>query len=206
MLKRTKGRILLTLLVVTGFAGTVSNTAPTKEERKAAVDYLKNSKQNLKKDLKGLNRSQLDYKNSGGSWSVRECYYHIVLSEIESWKILEKAMKEPSSPEERAGLSFTDEELLAMLADRSNKMQSPAHLNPAKAPWKSMEEARAAFKQARTESLKYMKTTTADLRNHFVTLPIGRLDCYQFILYISAHSARHHEQISGIINDPGFPN
>ena len=206
MLKRTKGRILLTLLVVTGFAGTVSNTAPTKEERRVAVDYLKHSKQNLKKDVKGLSLAQLDYKKSPGSWSVRESYYHIVLSEIVFWILLEKAMKEPSRPEQRSGLGFTDDELLVKLADRSEKMQSPSHLHPKKAPWKSMEDAQAAFKQARTESLKYMKTTTADLRNHFVTLPIGRMDCYQFILYISAHSARHHEQIAEIIAHPGFPN
>jgi hypothetical protein len=32
MLKRTKGRLLLTLLVVTGFAGTLNDTTLTKQE------------------------------------------------------------------------------------------------------------------------------------------------------------------------------
>jgi hypothetical protein len=44
MLKRTKGCILLTTLVITGLAGTVKNSALTSQERKFAVSQLKESR------------------------------------------------------------------------------------------------------------------------------------------------------------------
>ena len=45
MLKRTKGRILLTMLVITGLAGTVKNTTLTSQERKFAISQLKKQEQ-----------------------------------------------------------------------------------------------------------------------------------------------------------------
>lgn len=205
MLKRTKGRLLLTLLVVTGFAGTVNNTAPTKAERRFAIDFLKNSKVELQKELKGLSQEQVNFRPSPETWSVKECFYHIVLAESESWNLLEKAMKEPAHPELRSQLQFSDEELLHKIAGRTDKMTAPGHLQPQNGKWKSLTEAQAAFKTARMQYLKYIKTTTEDLRNHFITLPFGTVDCYQFILFISAHSERHHEQIREIISHPAFP-
>lgn len=205
MLKRTKGRLLLTLLVVTGIAGTVNNTAPTKAERRFAVDYLKNSKLALQKELKGLSQEQFNFKPAAGAWSIKECLYHIVLAEAGSWKSLEKAMKEPAKPEMRSQLPYADDELLQKIAARTDKMMAPAPLVPQHATWKSPADALAAFKQARMQYLKYIKTTTEDLRNHFTELPVGKVDCYQFLLYIAAHSERHLEQVRDIMAHPSFP-
>ena len=44
MLKRTKGRILLTMLVVTGLAGTVNNSTLSNKERKFVIIQLKDTK------------------------------------------------------------------------------------------------------------------------------------------------------------------
>ena len=41
MIKMTKGRVLITLLVVTGLAGTMNDNAITQKERKFAVTELK---------------------------------------------------------------------------------------------------------------------------------------------------------------------
>ena len=205
MLKRTKGRFLLTLLVITGFAGTVNNTAPTKEERKQAVDLLKDSKADLQKQMKGLSKSQLDFKSSPGTWSIKECFFHIASVEQKSWNLIESAMKKPSQPRERSKVLLTDDELIKKLSADTEYIEAIDQLFQAEADWKNIAEAHAAFKVARTQHLKYIKNTTEDLRNHFVNMPFGTVDCYQFLLVIAAHSERHHEQIRQIIADPAFP-
>ena len=38
------------------------------------------------------------------------------------------------------------------------------------------------FKSSRAKHLKYIKTTTGDLRNRFIHLSLGWVDCYQFVI------------------------
>jgi hypothetical protein len=205
MLKRTKGRFLLTLLVITGFAGTVNNAAPTKQERKQAVELLKDSKADLQKEMKGLSKSQLDFKPSPTSWNIRECFFHIASVEEKSWSLIESAMKKPSQSRERAKVQQTDDELLQKLYGNTEYVEAIDQLLQLKAEWKNIGEAQAAFKAARMQHLKYIKNTTEDLRNHFINMPFGTVDCYQFLLFIAAHSEQHHEQIRQIILHPAFP-
>jgi hypothetical protein len=72
-------------------------------------------------------------------------------------------------------------------------------------PYKSTDEAINVFKTRRTDHIKYIKTTTEDLRNHVVQTPVGWLDCYQLCLMIGALSNRFVNQIEEIKNHPGFP-
>lgn len=206
MLKRTKGRLLLTLLVITGFAGTLNDSSLTKQERKFIVSHLKDTKTDLFKNIKNLSEAQLNYKQSSDRWSIKECFYHLALAENGFGSMLETAMKEPSAPEKRAEVKLlSDETLLKAVTDRDVKAKAPEAFEPAKAGWKSMNEALSAFKASRLQHLKYAKTTTEDLRNHFIQLPFGWADCYQFIIFMSAHSNRHTQQINEIMADPGFP-
>jgi hypothetical protein len=62
-----------------------------------------------------------------------------------------------------------------------------------------------AFKDKRTSLIKYAKTSTADMRNYVLQMPIGSIDAYQMLLYISAHSKRHTLQIEEIKANPAFP-
>jgi len=203
MLKRTKGRLLLTLLVITGFAGTLNDTTLTTQERKFAVGQLKDTKTDLLKSIRGLSEKQLNFKPSGSRWNIKECFYHLALAEAGFWRMLETSMNEPATPEKRSEIKISDEDLLKGITDPTAKDPEPFH--PAKAGWKSMDEAVTAFKSSRSQHLKYAKTTTEDLRNHLIQLPFGWVDCYQFIIFISGHSGRHTRQINEIIAEPGFP-
>jgi hypothetical protein len=204
MLKRTKGRFLLTVLVITGFAGTVNTTAPTKEERKQVVELLKDSKTDLQKEIKHLSASQLDFRGMADRPSIRECFLHIAAVEEASWQKIESAMKAPSRPEYRTKLQLTDAELLEKI-NNGEYMAAADREWQSKGSWKSFTEAQAAFKATRLQHLKYIKNTTEDLRNHFIELPFGTVDCYQFLLFVASHSERHHEEIRQIISHPAFP-
>lgn len=205
MLKRTKGRLLLTLLVVTGMAGTLNDASIGSKERKFAVQHLKETKANLLKSVKGLSEAQLNFKPAADRWSVKECFYHIILAENGLWSMFEATMKTPATPEKRSEIKVTDEEIVKMISNRSQKAKAAEPMLPGKATWQNMSEALAAFKASRGEHLKYVKSTTEDLRNHVFQLPFGSIDGYQFLLFMSAHSDRHTQQINEVKADPNFP-
>ena len=61
------------------------------------------------------------------------------------------------------------------------------------------------FKAKRKESIKFVKSTDQDLRNHYYEFPFGLVDTYQVMLFMAGHSIRHTEQIKEIMTQESFP-
>src|SRR5215475_14283296 len=119
MLKRTKGRFLLTVLVITGLAGTLKNSSLTSQERKLVITELKDTKSELLKSIKGLSEAQLNYKPSAGKWSIKECVYDVTLAEKDLWETFAATMKERSASVKPAVL-LSDEEVVRIATDRTH--------------------------------------------------------------------------------------
>jgi len=205
-MRRSKyGYLLLALLVITGLAGTVTSTSITSKERKFAATHLKDTKVDVLKSVKGLSRAQLDFKTDPDKWSIRECVYHIAVSEKTLWRLLQNTMKQPANPEKRSDIKLTDDQIISMTEDIGGKFIATQNLESKNTTYKTLDEALESFKSIRTEHIKHMKTTTEDLRNHIVQLPVGWVDCYQICLFMSAHSNRHMQQIEELKADPNFP-
>lgn len=206
MRKRKKyGYILLTTLVVLGLAGTPTDNSLSKKERKVAIDHMKDTRTDVVKAVKGLSDAQLNYRPGADKWTVQECVYHIAMTEKSLWGMLEAALKAPANPEKRAEIKMTDEQVIKTLQDRSFKVKTPEQFEPKNTPYKSLDEALNDFKNTRNEHIKYVKTTTEDLRNHVAQTPLGWVDTYQLCLFMSAHTNRHTQQMNEIKADPGFP-
>jgi hypothetical protein len=205
MLKRTQGRLLLSLLVITGLAGTLNDTTLSHKERKSAMSLMKDTKADVLKSVKGLSDKQLNFKAAPDRWSVKECAYHIAISEKKLWDLMETTLKAPANPEKRSEIKMTDDQLIRMMEDRSFKVKTSEPFEPKNTPYKSLNEALEAFKTRRAEHIKYLKSTTEDLRNHVAQLPFGWLDCYQICLMMASHSNRHTQQINEVKADPNFP-
>ncbi|TMI78780.1 MAG: DinB family protein [Bacteroidetes bacterium] len=205
MRRSNYGYLLLALLVITGLAGTVTSISITSKERKFAATHLKDTKVDVLKSIKGLSQAQLDFKTKPDKWSIRECIYHIAISENTLWRLLQSTMKQPANPEKRSDIKLTDDQVIRMAEDRSRKFKTTQNLEPKNTPYKTLDEALESFKSIRTEHIKYMKTTTEDLRNHIAQLPVGWVDCYQICLFMSAHSNRHMQQIEELKAAPNFP-
>ncbi len=205
MLKRTKGRFLLTLLVITGMAGTITSSSLSKEERKFAISTIKKNKEEVLNSVKGLSEKQLSYKPGADRWNIKECVYHIVLTDKSLWHSLDSVMKLPTNGEDRKDIVINDETLLKSMLDRSQKNTAPEMLQPIKAPWAEVKEATSDFKSDKTHQLKYLRSTTEDFRNRVIQFPYGSIDAYQFLLFANAHIERHVLQIKEIKNDPSFP-
>jgi hypothetical protein len=200
-MRRSKyGYLLLALLVITGLAGTITSTSITSKERKLVVSYLKDTKNDVLKSVKGLSKSQLNFRPSRDKCSVKECIYDVALLEKNLWDLMQCTLKQPANPEKRLEIRWTDEKLL-QAAD--NCILEEFELK--KIPFKTIEEALESFKIIRAEHFKYMKGTTEDLRNHVAQTGHGWLDCYQLCLLISSYSKRYLQQIEEIKADPNFP-
>lgn len=205
MIKRKMGRYLLTLLVVTGLAGTIEDNTISKSERKYAITLMKETYKEAVKATKDLSEAQLNFKAASDKWSVKDCIYHIAAVEKMLWGMFEGAMKAPANPEKRSEIKLSDEEVVNMVEDRSRKVQAPEPAQPRNTGYSSIDEALADFKKTRGEHIKYMKTSTEDMRNHVVQTPVGWLDCYQVYLFIAAHCNRHTQQMNEVKKDPSFP-
>jgi len=205
MLKRTKGRLLLTLLVITGLAGTLKDNTISQKDRKTVVVLMKDSRAEILKDVKGLSEAQLNFKASREQWSIKECIYHIAISEKNLWGILESSMKGTATPEKRSEIKITDEQLIKIIEDKTNKVKIVEPFESKSIPYKSVDDALNAFKNSRTDHMKYIKSTTEDLRNHIVQMPFGSIDCYQLCLMIALHNNRHLQQINELKAYSSFP-
>jgi uncharacterized damage-inducible protein DinB len=205
MIKRTMGRSLITLLVITGLAGTINDNSLSKKERKFGISLLKETRDDAINAAKELSETQLNYKTAPERWSVKECLFHIAAAEKLLWTMFEGAMKAPANPEKRSEIKVTDEQVVKMIEDRTVKAQAPEPIQPKNTGFTSLDAALEDFKKSRGEHIKYLKNSTEDLRNHVIQMPFGYIDGYQFMLFMAAHSNRHTQQMNEVKANPGFP-
>ena len=183
-------------------------TAPvpvlTQADRDKAMKYLEQTRQGVVDATKGLSAAQWNFKAGPDRWSVAECTEHIALAEdFLRGLIVDKVMRAPAR-RDPVDLAQVDEMVMTMIPDRSKKRQAPDPLKPAN-HFGSPEASLKHFLDSRTTTEDYL-TKTPDLRGHAIMSPLGKdLDAYEWILFISAHSKRHTEQILEVKADPNFP-
>ena len=178
----------------------------TAQEREAAIKQFETTRDNFLKSIAGLSEKQWTFKPAPDRWSVAEVAEHITISELTLGGLVQqKIMQSPAAPEKRDQVKGKDEMILQRVPDRSHKAQAPEFLKPT-GRWTTEADLVKAFEQARAANIDYIRTTNDDLRDHFFDHPVfGTLDGYQWLLLISAHSARHTEQIEEVKTDPNFP-
>lgn len=196
--------LLAFVAVLTSFYAPVETLS--RKERKMATTQLKATQKEVMKSIKGLSEAQLNFKPAPEKWSVKECVYHIALSETNLWQWVDGTLKAPANPDKRADIKMTDEQVIAGVSSRSTKAKTFEALEPQTAKWANTDEALAAFQEGRSKLINYVKNTSDDLRNHVATeSPLGAIDGYQLILLISSHTNRHVQQINEVKADAGFP-
>jgi uncharacterized damage-inducible protein DinB len=210
--KKTPLTLALTVLylaTVPAFAQTAPSTAPatlTTQEREAALKQFEATRDNFLKSIAGLSQKQWTFKPAPDRWSVAEVAEHIAVSESAIFGLVQKQiMQSPAAPEKRDQVKGKDEMIAERVPDRSHKAQAPEFLRPT-GRWATEAELTKAFEDSRAATMEYVRTTNDDLRDHFFDHPVfGTMDGYQWLLLISAHSARHTAQIEEVKADPNFP-
>lgn len=196
----------LELALVAQTAPQAATTPLTAEERDAALKQFQSTRDNFLKSIAGLSQKQWTFKPAPDRWSVAEVAEHITVSESGIFGLVQqKIMQSPATPEKREQVKGKDDLILQRVPDRSHKAQAPVFLRPT-GRWATEAELTKAFEDSRKTTMDYVRTTNDDLRDHFFDHPVfGTLDGYQWLLLISAHSARHTAQIEEVKADPNFP-
>lgn len=175
----------------------------TQAEKDRALQYLESTKKAVLEATAGLSEAQWTFKAGPDRWSIAQCMEHIAASEdFIRGLVIEKVMVAPAVP--GRDLKKTDDAVLAMIPDRSKKGQAPEPLVPTNR-FGSPDGAVKHFVESRAKTEEFLKTTPG-LRDHAVDSPIGmKLDGYEFVLFIAAHSERHTKQILEVKADPNYP-
>jgi len=183
-----------------------ASTPLTAEERAAALQQFQATRDNFLKSIARLSPKQWSFKPAPDRWSVAEVAEHITVSEATLFGLVQqKIMQSPAAPEKREQVKGKDQMIMEKMPDRSHKAQAPEFLRPT-GRWATEAELSKAFEDSRKATMDYIRTTNDDLRDHFFDHPaFGTLDGYQWLLLISAHSARHTAQILEVKADPNFP-
>ena len=183
----------------------VTGQGLTNEERKAAADYLTETRDYFTAHVKGLSNAQLDFKAAPDKWSIRQCMEHIALSESFLFSLIDNSVKQPANPEKKSEIKFTEDRLKTALLDRSMKGKAPEPLQPT-GKFNNGEEAVNSFLTERNKHIDYVENTKDDLRGHIFAHPFfGMLDAYQWIFLMAGHTKRHTLQIEEVMASPDFP-
>lgn len=199
---RTKRILFVAIAIVTMSFN--SATSLTDAERKYASDLLQETQNNLLQKVSGLTPAQLNFKADATSWSVAECVEHIAISETNIFDFAQKALKEPADPSKRSEVKMSDDAVVKMVASRSTKVKTNEAFEPS-GKFGTYEASLEEFKTKRQHNIKYITTTSDDLRNHYNDFHFGKLDTYQTILFMAGHTKRHTDQIVEIMNNVNFP-
>ena len=198
--------LLFLALAAAGLAQTAVPATLTPEERESALKSFQSTRDNFLQSIAGLSQKQWTFKPAPDRWSVAEVAEHIAVSESSIFGLIQKQiMTSPATPDKREQVKGKDEIILQRVPDRSHKAQAPEFLKPT-GRWATEADLTKAFEDSRKVTMDYVKTTNDDLRDHFFDHPVfGTMDGYQWLLLISAHSARHTAQIEEVKADPNFP-
>jgi len=195
------------LAAVLAMAGAASMKAQdvSQADKERALQYLESTKKGVLEATHGLSEAQWNFKPGPERWSVAEVMEHLAAAEdllrgMTQDVVAKSPVVAPRSAEE---VKKTDEGVLRMIPDRSQKAQAPEPLKPTNR-FGSPAAAQKHFVESRTQTEEFLKSTPG-LRAHVGDSPVGKLDGYEFILLVAAHSERHTKQMLEVKADPNFP-
>jgi hypothetical protein len=181
----------------------------TPEELDRAVGYLEQTRAGVLEATKGLSEAQWNFKQAPDRWSVAEVTEHIAAAEDLLMGLIQSQVMTAPARTDPEDVKALDALILQRVPDRSQKAQAPEPLKPNNrygSPDKSLKH----FEESRAKTIAFIKKTK-DLRQHAYSLPLltwlngKKLDGYEWLLYIAAHSERHTKQINEVKADPHFP-
>lgn len=195
MFKRTKGYFLLTMLVLTGLAGRIHTSILTTKERHTLVTELKSSKNDFLNSVEGLSTKQLNFKIGKNGLSLKDCVYKLISIENNLWMATKASLKQETTSVKK---TMPDDEALYSFAQQKN-----FQCNELK--FENIEKALKFYKDQRNEMLRYVHTSTENVRAHVGKTCIGNFDAYQLILLNTFFSKYYTQQIEKLKTDPNFP-
>jgi hypothetical protein len=178
--------------------------AQTAEDRASAVAYLEKTKAGVLDAAKGLSDAQLNFKTAPERWSVAQVLEHIASAEDMLFGLVTGQVMTSPARTEADDIKAIDQLILTAIPDRTQKRSAPEPLIP-NDRFHGAKASSEHFGAARDKTIAFLKDTQG-LRDHAMDSPLGKkLDAYQWLLFIAAHSERHTKQMLEVKADPNFP-
>jgi len=174
----------------------------TSSDRAFLLKNFEEGRDAFLRSIAGLSEAQLHFKPQPDRWSIADCVEHIALTEDAMYA---RATQGAANPK---GVSL-DPEKDARFADavvaRRRKVVAPESFRPA-GRFASLDAACNHFLEGRERAIAYVRECAEDVRHLFALHPLlGEIDCYQYLLLLALHPARHAAQIEEIKSDAEFP-
>ena len=167
-------------------------------------EYLEKTREGFEASVEGLTEEQMTFKPDAESWSVAQVVEHVIIVEGALKSMLEAKFKAGENTDQKAEVKMTDDQVVALITDRSGKIQTQDQFKPS-GKFSEAAEAIEAFDEQRENLVNWLKDSDVDMRNYVNEFPFGKIDAYQTVLFLAGHSARHAEQIEEVKSNPDFP-
>jgi hypothetical protein len=201
MFKRTKGYILLTMLVLTGLAGRIhSDTLPAKE-RNDLIDQLKTGKADLIKSIKSLSAKQLNFRASSKELTLRQFICTRLSWENSLWTACHLQLNKSTS-KITEGVTISNSEFEKLIAEKCSNLIEPSS---SLTDLKNASVIISEYKKIKDAELKFARTTTDNLHHYAIATKAGTLDAYQAMLLVSRYTKECIDKIEEIKLTPKFP-
>ena len=157
--------------------------------------------------LRGISEEKSLHRYAPDKWSIRQCIEHLVITEKNTSEIALRNLQQPSEPARRNEIAIKDEEIIQEITQQSLQPLSASSIpQPVTRHINTNGRHIDEFKSLREKNINFLKTTTADLRNHFIEYPaVGTMDNYQLLLMLAAHTRQYTMLITEIKSNPDFP-
>ncbi len=168
------------------------------------INDIKDARSTVLDIMRGLPQEELDEQPGPGKWSIGEIVHHLYLVETGIIKLLEKQIQR--AKKRGIGPDTNDESLLGSL-DRfaletaETKFSAPGQTAPRHGVEKK--ELVELLHGSRSELMGILlEASSFDLSELLFPHPaLGRLNMYQWVLFVGKHDRRHTAQLKAIMKD-----
>ena len=176
----------------------------TEKDREFALKYLNDTKDDYVKQLTGISDAQLNFRSAEGRWTIAEIAEHITVVEQALFGMITNQVMKAPAPKCEDPNRVADTAIVLAITNRSQKFTAPEQVRP-NGRWKTKEDLLASFDKTRNTTIDFMKNNKADLRSTFAQAPMGMMDGFQWVLFMTGHSERHLAQLKEVKADAGYP-
>jgi hypothetical protein len=176
-----------------------------KDERQLVLEQLASSEARLLELVDGLTPEQWYFRETPERWSIAENIEHVIAFENFITGVIAKVMEEPAELEKKGATTGKEHLVLGLAKARNVKFSAREVVRPV-GRWPDTAEMVAELRRTRARTVAFAAETQAPLRDHFFAhIAFGDLDCYQWLVVMCQHGARHALQIEEIKADPRYP-
>ncbi len=167
----------------------------TETEKREILDALAAGRDELGEALRGVDEREAARTPQSGGWSILGCVEHLAVTEQYLLSRLVAGWRADRSHENRE----IEAVIRARALDRTRRIECPEQALP-RGRCASLNEALSCFDAARAETARFVESFEDDPKWWITDHPLTSrpVNCYEMLLMMALHPARHARQIAEI--------